>query len=259
MKGVEILHMLKIKRKLLILPLIILFAVSAISAYAVFSDKELNLTVGKVGTVKVAQENLQIQTQDGTQNYGQALSNWNPGDVNRIRWDVINQGNKSIDTRNTVYLYWDVQDDIREYGTRGGTSAIPGTMYLYPAFHANGSEYTDAQIAADILAGAPNALVQDDMTEISAEGGTRYGYRYTFTGDTLAGVGSGAETQAHDSSEPGGAQPDDDSRTQDHLELKIAFDPRVSVNLMGVPFQIDVVTEAKQHRNTNDDDWAVIS
>jgi len=247
------------KRKLLIvIPLAVLAVMAMIvTAVALFSDYVAKREGGTAGMVKVVQEGLEIQTKQGKQEFSETLNNWNPGDVNRLRWRVENKGSKSVDTRNIVWLYWDVETDIHEYYV----NTTPGTMYLYPAFSAvDGTELSDAAIRANILAGANGALCKVDTTVLDLGGGvTRVGYRYEFDGDVLSGVGLGAENDAADHSESGLPMANDSENAADVLELKIAFDPRTNITMMDVPFKVQVITQAKQHRNSTDNDWTVFS
>jgi hypothetical protein len=230
------------------------------STVALFSDAANANLSGKAGTVSVDQKDLEIQKEYGGE-FGSVtdsplIKNWNPGDTNVLRWKVENKGTKSVDTRNTVVIYWDeptpnnsVQsEDIKEWGT----------MYLYPTKHSNGSAYTNAQVKDDILNNnADDAVIKVDTTLISTPDGFRWGYVYTFVGDTLNGVGTNAETG--DATE--GAYPgyNDSSNVEDHLEFQLAFHPHTPITYMGYNFVIRVITEAKQHRNTNSSDWETVT
>ena len=234
------------------------------SVVAMFSDSDIIKLGGKVGNVQVTQENLELQKEYGVNDYGAVngstpiISKWNPGDTNILRWKVVNRGNKSVDTRNTIVIYWDEPTpntseqakDIKEWGS----------IYLYPTKHSNGTAYTNAQVKANILTGsASDALIKVDSTLITTPTGSRWGYVYTTKGDSLAGVGTDAENTNSDWSEAAYPNTDDGVKYEDYLEYQLAFHPHAPVTFMNYKFVVKVITEAKQHRNTADSDWQLVT
>lgn len=230
----------------------------SLSVFAFFTDNVAKAINAITGTVRVLVSEPEIQTTYLGTGYSSTIQNWNPGDVNKIKWNIENKGNKSVDTRHIIYLFWDVDvaEDIHEIGS----------MYLYPTVKTDGNAWTETDVATDIAAGAANALgkveVQYDVVNTGGTGTkTRIGYRYIFNSDVLAGVGAvGAEDGANDSTEVvGGGSKNDGDKYKDFLEFFIAFDPSVNSTMQDQPFEAQIVTQVKQHRNTNDTDWKTVA
>lgn len=199
------------------------------------SDDEQKMLVSK--TIPVKAESTITTTYDVN------LSNWNPGDISTIKWEVENIQNKSIDTRNTIYLYWEGADITRN------------PVYLYT------DQTTNISIFNDIKNGNPSANIALGQVKTFTINGQQYqGYTFTIGGDTLDGVGNSAETG--DSKEVDYASTmDDSSTTKDTLAFKLALSPTCSYESMKKNFKVVVVTEAKQYRNTQDGangGWSVV-
>jgi hypothetical protein len=169
-----------------------------------------------------------------------------PGDVVDLSWVVENIGNKSILTRNTVYLYW-------EYDGTTNTDEANGLdmTYLYK------QNTSASDIRADMLTKNPSLSSLIDMgekQEFTLNGETHTGYKFTVYGDAIDGVGTGAETGI--SSEVDyGSEYDDTSTTSDLISYKLALSQWANINTSGQKLKIAVVTEAMQYQNTTDDDW----
>lgn len=226
---------------------LLIFVLVSVTALAAFSDYENMQTDARVGTVRIDDIDLQIKdvpvAASGTGDFGDGISNWNPGDANLVKWDVINLGNKSIDTRNTIVLYWDEDPDLPE----------AGIIYLYPA------DMDDADILTDIRSGDPqfNIDMGTDDHEIDLGGGvTRYGFVYTFESDSLDGTGSAAETG--DSTNVDYITTGDERlATSDHIQFKLVLSPKAPAVYMSKHFAINVITEARQHKNSSD--WTEVA
>ncbi|MCL2488276.1 MAG: hypothetical protein FWE80_06285 [Oscillospiraceae bacterium] len=235
--------------KLLVLLIVsgVIFAALLIGAYAVFLVPGGEKPADSAGQVHIRQENLGIETSYKSDNFGEKVEQWDPGDVNKLRWEVRNLGGRSAATRNTILLYWDVPvgEDIREYDhTDADGNPKPGTLYIYPTVHPDGAPYTQEQVQADMLAGAADALCKTDTTLIDTSAGGRLGYTYTALGGVLAGFDAESNT-----GETG----------TDKLAYWIAFHPRAPVTLMGREFILTVITEARPYSGSGDDEWTVVS
>ena len=198
-------------------------------------DDEQKMLVSK--TIPVSAESTITTT------YDDKMTNWNPGDISTFKWTVENTSNKSADTRNTIYMYWE-NADITE-----------SPVYLYTESTSN------ADIAKDIANDSPAKNIDmGDLKSFTINGQTKTGYMLTIEGDTLDGVGKAAETG--DSREVDYSSAFDDSDTiRDVLAFKAALSPNASYESMKKDFKIVVVTEAKQYHNTKDTDnngWAVV-
>lgn len=220
--------------------LCVALALVTVTAYAMFSDDDFGLAKGQVGSVKLDDINFQIKDvpveASGSGEFGKKISNWNPGDANTIKWDVINKGNKSIDTRNTLIIYWDEEPDLKENGI----------IYLYP------TSMSDKEILEDLRSDKPSKFIQidyDDTKTIETANGTRKGIVHTFEGDILDGQGLGAETGDHERNGHIGSV-DEHSTTKDHIEMKLVLSPNAPAIYMGKKVVVNVITEAKQYRNS---------
>ena len=245
---------MKVKSKFSVSALSVILAIAILvtGVSALFTALAQDSTQGTAGTVRIDNINLRVQDvpveASGTGMMGKGISNWNPGDINLVEWDVINLGNKSVCTRNTMFFYWDEDPDLRELGM----------LYIYPA------NMSDEDIFADMYSDNPSKFIGigDDLKKIqNPEDETRYGYIWTFFGDILDGVGLGAETgdarEVNYNSTDYPGTTDDDSATMDHVAFKIALSPHATCDFMGKRWIMEVVTEAMQARNTSDSDWVV--
>lgn len=171
-----------------------------------------------------------------------------PGDVVDISWTVENLGNKSILTRNTIYIFWDYDNDANVAESNGNN-----VVYLYK------QNTTPEEIRADMLTQNPSSSNLIDLGGIktfSFNGKTYAGYRLTVYGDYLDGVGNNAETGIADGNEVNyGSEYDDTSAVLDVVSYKLALSQWANIHTSGQQLRIVVVTEALQYQNTNDGDW----
>ncbi len=235
--------MLKRHLPITIVTVIAIFLLSATVAFAMFTDTGKKAVAGAIGTVKISND-LKMKNNSGTWS-DSGVSNWNPGDVNGLRLQVQNLGNKSVYTRTTFSIFWDEVPDLAE----------AGVIYLYPA------NMTDNEIRADIATGNPTKAINvgTEQTYTTLTGTTRKGFRFVLDGDVLDGTGLGKETG--DASEqnynvPGagtGASTDDSLTTIDNIEFKLAFNANAISTYMGKKYKIEVITEARQYRNATSD------
>ena len=178
-----------------------------------------------------------------TTTFDEKMDTWNPGDVTTFMWDVKNTCNKSIDTRNTLYMYWE------------DSEMAESPIYLYQEATSN------SDIAQDIANNAPTKNIDiGGITTFEINGEQKQGYKFVVQGDTLDGVGDSAEE--YDAIEVDyGSTYDDSSTTSDKVAFKVALSPWASFKSMQKNFKIVVVTEAKQYHNTkdtNDNGWEVV-
>jgi len=196
------------------------FILLLIFSYAFFSDNIKTIFWGTAGTVKLQPVQLLIEQNPN------GITNWKPGDVAAIEWTVQNAGNKSVYTRNTLEIAWDINPDKREQNI----------IYLYPA------EISDDAIRDDILnnnaAGAID--IGSDDHEIITGTYITNGYIYQFLGDVLDGVGLRAETG--DATVTGSA-----SQT---IRFKLAFSPNATPEYENTEVYVHAIAEAAQYRNS---------
>lgn len=169
-----------------------------------------------------------------------------PGDVWDLSWTVENTGNKSIVTRNTMYLYWEYDGTTDTENANGNES-----IYLY-------QQNTDAaDIRTDMLTKAPsnaNLVNMGAVTEFTLNGETHEGYKFTVMGDDLDGTGNSAETGISREVDYGSEYDDTDS-IRDVISYKLALSQFANINTSGQKLHVVVVTEAMQYQNTDDSDW----
>lgn len=204
------------------------------------------------GTVTINQTSLKIaDATDSALNDSSFSKNiqWEPGDIKALKMDVENNGNKSIATRHTLYIYWD--------GEMSDLSNYKNLLYLFP-YNVSNDQIKQQMLAKNVTS---NINIGDYSDSFVLDGITHKGYKYTFYGDLLDGVGSHAETG--DADEVNYANPksiyDDSSKTKDTVNYKLALSNYANALTSNKKVKIVIVTEAMQARNTNTDTWKVVS
>ena len=223
-----------------------------IPTLAYLTDSQLKSAAAQAGTVQLGAPNLSFAQVDPDTGepivFGDPPTAWEPGDIHMILWDINNLGNKSVDLRYTVRIYWDEGSGMA--ATDNETQGSPlwaesPYLYLYPA------TMSDGDIRADMDSGAPDQFIDiggSDVKYANASGSTRYGYSYAFAGATLDGAGQNAETGDADVS----------GATSDTVAFKLALSSNAPAGFMDRKLVFDLTVEAKQHRNTNDGNWSLI-
>lgn len=104
-------ELMKIECKKIIIGLLLVVLVIILileSSFAFFSDYILSVIGMTSGTVRLKPITFLIDGKD------EPITNWKPGDVILIEWTVENAGNKSIYTKDTLEIAWNVEEDIKE-------------------------------------------------------------------------------------------------------------------------------------------------
>jgi len=157
------------------------------------------------------------------------VENFNPGDKADIGYSIANSGNKSVDVRERIVVKSSVAMD----------TADQAEFEVYKAADveqdANGA-YIPKAGAEPVTSGA-DRVVSDDNTSIT----------YNIAEYTLNGTGENAETE------------DGITATENASDYVLVFKGSSSNEFQGAEASIDLVTEAKQHRNTGVDTWTEIS
>lgn len=157
------------------------------------------------------------------------VSNFNPGDQADFSYQISNSGNKSIDVRETIVLKSSEPMD----------AAAQAEFELYHASDiqqaANGS-YVPKADAQPIATGA-DRVVSADSTSI----------KYIIDEYTLNGTGANAETESGVSAT---------SKDSDYV---LIFRDTSGNAFQGAQLSVDLLAEAKQHRNTDGDTWATVA
>ena len=217
------------------------------------TDQRQETTQAQAGSVQVSVRDLGFLPGDPAREEptgaGERLTLWGPGDINTIHWETRNLGNKSVDLRYVVSVYWDEGPGL-EAGSDEPTSSALWTeapyVYLYPA------TMSDAAITADLNSASPAqfiALGSSDVALVNAAGARRFGYSYTFDAGVLDGAGADAETG--DATISGA--------TSEVREFKIALAPDAPAGFMDRLLAFALRVEAKQHRNTTVSDWSLVA
>ena len=216
------------------------------------TDRKTVAAGARAGTVVVSTPDLTWLSTDtsseATVVAGDHLTIWNPGDINAAHWEIDNLGNKSIDLRYTIRLYWNEGPGMTQFQNESAGSLLwdeAPFIYLYPATMA------DEDIRVDMVSTTPSqfiAIGTSDVQYTNASSAVRYGYSYTFKGATLDGVGDNAETG--DATVPGA--------TSDVEGFKVAFAPDAPAGFMNRTLVLALYVEGKQHRNTTDSDWHLV-
>ena len=157
------------------------------------------------------------------------VSNFNPGDQADFSYTISNDGNKSIDVRETIVLKSSVAMD----------AATQAEFELYKAAdveqQANGS-YIPASGAQPITTGA-NRVVSDDNMSI----------KYVIDEYVLNGTGENAETE------------DGINAISKDSDYVLVFRNDSGNAFQGAELSVDLLAEAKQHRNTDGDTWTTVA
>lgn len=157
------------------------------------------------------------------------IANLNPGDKVDMSYTIQNDGNKSVDVRERIVVKSSVAMD----------TANQAEFEIYAASDVeqdtNGA-YVPKTGATPIATDADRVVSTDD-TSIT----------YQLSEYTLNGTGVGAET------EPGITETSKDS------SYVLVFDREAKNAFQGASVNVELVAEAKQHRNTGSDTWDVVS
>jgi len=226
------------------------------TALALFTDNSSKATGGTAGTVDITASDIALSNFD----------NINPGDndpdmpksyvptlgdplydasnptksvdltttEHDLTFNIKNDGTKSIRTRHTFVLSVKDTDgkylDARVFSLFENNSELTGKVYIAE----DGKEYT-------ALKDVPgNVKIQS--------------VRYRFTPDIFDGVGTGAEVETVSTVKSVGGK----AATKDYL-YELALDKETPNEYQGASLTIEAMFEALQFRNTNQDDWNVVS
>ena len=185
---------------------------------AYFTDREQAEVTAKAGTVDLTLTEAWAD-----------VSNFNPGDTADFSYKIANDGNKSVDVRETIVLKSSVAMD----------AADQAEFELYHADDveqaANGA-YVAKDGAEPITTGA-NRVVSPDAKTI----------KYVIDEYVLNGTGTAAEVE------------DGVTSIENESDYVLVFRDDASNAFQGAELSVELMAEAKQHRNTNDDTWTTVS
>lgn len=157
------------------------------------------------------------------------VANFNPGDKADLNYTIKNDGNKSVDVRERIVVQSSVAMD----------AADQAEFEIYRASDvepdANGA-YQPKYGAEPITTGADRIVSADNQS-----------ITYEIAQYVLNGTGIAAEEE------------DGVSETSHASEYVLVFKGSADNDFQAADVTVDLVAEAKQHRNTGDDTWTVVS
>ena len=159
----------------------------------------------------------------------QDVANFNPGDQADIGYTISSEGNKSIDVREKLVVKSSVamadsgQAEFEIYRAADVTADANGAYIPNPG--------------AEPIATGEDRVMSDDKTSIT----------YSIDEYVLNGTGENAETE------------DGITATSKESDYVLVFKDASNNDFQGAEVSVDLVAEAKQHRNTGSDTWATVA
>ena len=197
----------------------IILLIAATLAY--FTDRAQVQATGTAGTVSITVDDPSLLNPDG-------IDNFNPGDGRSIEATITNTGNKSVDVRRTF--------QVTMTPDTGVTFTDDGTTPMGWAIYAKSDCTPDADGNWVVNSGA-TALGD---TVDNGDGSFTLTYTVPTTGDLLLnGTGDNAEIEA-------GVE-DTSYANNDYV---LAMLPGTDNSYQNATVTLDILVEAKQHRNT---------
>lgn len=185
---------------------------------AYFTDRQTAEVSATAGTVDV-----------GLTEAWADVSNFNPGDMADMSYTISNDGNKSVDIRETIVVKSSVAMN----------AADQAEFEIYKAEDVkelvNGSHVPEED--AEPIATGENRIV-------SADGKT---IQYKIDEYTLNGTGENAE------------QEDGITAVENKSDYVLVFKETSGNAFQGSELSVELLAEAKQHRNTDGDTWSVVA
>lgn len=229
------------KKKKIKIGVITALTIAGLSIAAVTANNivQKNITSGSVEV-----ENINLQLQDQSGNFVKELPNWDPGDVNMIKWNVKNIGTAAIYTRNKLRIYWNEEiEDSKQ------------VIFLYPA------NMSKSEIIEDCKKGESSKYaIQVDVGDVTLDDKTvKKGIEYSFFGDALNGsemVINGTEINYN--SPDFEVRTDETSPTEDNIAFNILLSPDTTFLYGGKTLTIEVITEAMQHTDDGKSEWKIV-
>jgi len=204
----------------------LILLIAATLAY--FTDRAQAQATGTAGTVSITVEDPNLLNPDG-------IDNFNPGDGRSIEATITNEGNKSVDVRRTFQVT--MVPDTGVTFTDDGTTPMGWAIYA----KSDCTQDTDGNWVVNSGATALGNSVAN------ADGSVTLTYAVPSTSDlVLNGTGANAETEA---AAVGTSYANDD--------YVLAMLPGTDNSYQNATVTLDILVEAKQHRNTTDG-WAVV-
>jgi len=187
--------------------------------FAYFTDRVQSTATATAGTVDLV---LDANWLDN--------DNFNPGDKTDLNYEISNVGNKSVDVRERIVVNSDVVMDASQQAEF--------EIYKLAEVYVNDSgDYVPKPGAQPITQGADRVVSADNKS-----------ITYNIAEYVLNGTGTAAEIE-----------PEALGTTAKASEYVLVFKNTASNAFQGVDVTVDLVAEAKQHRNTDGNTWATVS
>lgn len=221
-----------------------IFGVAALivgCALALFTARTDSDFYAKAGTVRIEVDELELTNPDNI-NPGDSDPN-NPADAaggteHIFSYDVTNNGNKSVRTRHSIIITCDKAGDNDEMLD----------ARFFEMLDKDGDELEEKLYILD-----------DDTTkkEVGTDDVVK-AVKYTFYGDVMDGKGTdiedGGDAEKEDVS---GTVKQKDGEVSKTYSYTLAMLRQAKNSYQGCDVNIEIVVEAMQYRNTDNDDWSI--
>jgi len=247
-------------------------ALLVISAFALFSDRAQAATEGQIGTVDIDLTDFDLDDKTNINPGDYDPSNPDdstPGTKHELTFKLKNLGNKSVDLRHCIIIsvvdaagkYFDPSvirlfDNSKPNGTNGqvGTDELTEKFYLVEA--ANGTQRLEKALATTKdakgrIKGLPTLFAGESIIAVVYNVGESNGI---FNGEIFDGAGTAAEMDTTE-----GKANAANAITERSYSYYLSMDREADNNYQGLQVTIDIIAQAKQHRNTNNNsDWTTM-
>lgn len=185
---------------------------------AYFTDREQAEVTAKAGTVDLTLTEAWAD-----------VSNFNPGDTADFSYRIANDGNKSVDVRETIVLKSSVAMDAADQAE-------------FELYHA--SDVEQAANGAYVAKDGAEPITTDAKRVVSGDSKT---ITYVMDEYVLNGTGTAAELE------------DGVNAVENETDYVLVFRDDASNAFQGAELSVELMAEAKQHRNTNGNTWTTVA
>ena len=280
------------KKKGILIGVICLSAATIIAAssLALFTAETNADTAAKVGTVDITMSDVVFTNADNVNpgdNDPRVTENANAGTDHKVIYSVSNLGTKSVKTRQTIVLTCDVAGsstqvlDARYLALfKDGNELVEKTYIMNDGTEIKDTAECDAK-AEEIINSADYIMapaVAKDGTFIKQGGGTEYydenrehldlpyikAVKYVFISDSYDGFGKdvkdgGNAEKEHLDTVVAAATEAEDAPVVKEYTYDFSLLKEANNLYQGADIKVEIMVEAMQFRNTQDEDWKTIS
>ena len=204
------------------------------ASLAYFTDNTQGTATGTAGTVKISMAtNFSLLNKDGKDNF-------NPGDGRLVEATITNDGNKSVDIHQTYVLTMEPTAPATTFTALPDDATTPMGWALYAVsdctLDSTTGNYTVNSGKTPLAAASPGWTANQD--------GTFSASFVVPTDIVLDGTGANAEVEAAAN-----------GKTDYSGEYVLVFIPASDNSYQAATITLDLLVEAKQHRNTDGIAW----